>query len=107
MPGKRSLEYAACFVRFCVSDWLVQWSYAFSIVPITPSTATLPTPANATSNPFLSNQVPGQLSPRLLKRSLEDDGPQFRWSTEGQRDTKRRKRGKAFPTSYSLIYLDE
>ena len=97
--GIRSLEYTSCFVQICVSDRLVQWSYAFSIVPITPNSATLPTPANVTPNPFLSNQVQGQVSPQLPKRPLEDDGPQFRWSTEGHRDTKRRKRGRVFPIS--------
>lgn len=98
VQGKRNLEYVAHFVQNFVSDWLLQWSYAFSIVPLTANTPTLPTPANATLNPFLPNQVPARLSPQLPKRSLGDDGPQFRWSTEGHRDTKRRKRGRIFLT---------
>ncbi|PVG04244.1 hypothetical protein CPB86DRAFT_747588 [Serendipita vermifera] len=74
-----------------------RWSYAFSIVPITPSTVLPPLPANATYNPFIPHesskaQTTSQPSPPGQKRFLpEDDGPQFRWSNEGRDGVKRRR----------------
>ncbi|CAG8705726.1 9494_t:CDS:2, partial [Acaulospora colombiana] len=77
--------------------WPAQWSYAFSIVPITPHTALPPLPANATYNPYIPHEASkshpiSQPSPPAQKRHLpEDDGPQFRWSNEGRDGAKRRR----------------
>ncbi|KIM33244.1 hypothetical protein M408DRAFT_14068 [Serendipita vermifera MAFF 305830] len=86
-----------------------RWSYAFTIVPLTPNSAQTPLPANITPNPFIPQEIqsapaaPPPAPPQNHKRPLhEDSGEQFRWAHDGRDDIKRRKKDPqgALPSTY-------
>ncbi|KAF5315677.1 hypothetical protein D9611_004814 [Ephemerocybe angulata] len=65
-----------------------RWFYAFTISPITPTTAPAPKPANATRNPFTSG-----VRRNLGKRQLDDTAENFIWGAVNQGN----KRTKVIP----------
>ncbi|KAJ2934947.1 hypothetical protein H1R20_g2137, partial [Candolleomyces eurysporus] len=62
-----------------------RWFYAFSIAPISATTAPAPKPANATKNPFMAG-----VAKNASKRSLEEAAENFIWGAIKQ-PTKRSK----------------
>ncbi|RXW22335.1 hypothetical protein EST38_g3538 [Candolleomyces aberdarensis] len=67
-----------------------RWFYAFSIAPISATTAPAPKPANATKNPFMAG-----VAKNASKRSLEEAAENFIWGAIKQ-PTKRSKIGQLF-----------
>lgn len=78
-----------------------RWFYAFSIATQSPTAPTPARPANATANPFTD------VSARLHKRQLENEGENFRWGGVQQpgKRIRREEQGKP-PAGYKCKRCD-